>query len=111
MVAKLPAFPVYDESDLEILRPKESLGLLDWAERHMYVTEGPMVAGEPVPWNPDLFPLQRAIVEAIDDPRWARVVMMTAPQAFGKTQCAALPLILYSLHYLGASVAYIAANL
>jgi hypothetical protein len=111
--APLPPFPFVDESDLDLLRPREEISLLDWTERHVLVTEGPLVPGgaEPIPWNSDLFPLQRTIVEAIDDKRWARVYLMTAPQAFGKTQCAALPTLLYALRYREVSVLYCAANL
>lgn len=87
------------------------LTLIEWAERHIKIIDGPLVeGGEPIPWTPDLFPLQRAPMESLTDPRWSRTVLVTAPQAFGKTQCVAIPPLLYALEYRHTSAFYMAAN-
>jgi phage terminase large subunit GpA-like protein len=102
-----------DTRDRVLLAPRERLSIVDFAERHVRVTEGPLVGdgAEPAAWSADTFPLQRTITESIDDLRWARIIIMTAPQAFGKTQAAALPALLYALLHRRVSVAYVAANL
>jgi phage terminase large subunit GpA-like protein len=95
------------------LRPE--LSLVEFARAHCYATEGPLVEtgiGEnvPVPFDPATFPLQLAPLEAIGDPRWSRVVVMTAPQAFGKTEALAKPALMYALEYRGISAAYVAGR-
>ena len=103
---------VWGESARSILAPREELTVSQWAKRFMRITEGPMVgsAGRSVKWRVETFPLQRTVMEAIDDPRWGRVLLMTAPQAFGKTQCAALPVLLHALHHRRVDCLYVAAN-
>lgn len=91
------------------VRPELSLSA--WSEQHVRITEGPLVEGAgSIPWSPETFALQRTIMESIEDKRWSRTIGMTAPQAFGKTQCAALPVLLYALAYRRVSAIYMAAN-
>lgn len=103
-------FPTLTPAERAAIQPRERLTIAQWSARHMRITEGPEAAedGTEAPlYNPDLFPLQRTITEAIDDRRWSRIFMMTAPQAFGKTQCAALPTALHALHHRRVSAAYV----
>ena len=98
---------------LDLFRPRPEQTPLEWAEEHLCVTDGPLVesgGGGPVPWSPDAFPLQRTVTEAVGVPRWQTIVLMTAPQAFGKTQCLAIPLLTYALEYLKQSALYVAAR-
>ena len=71
----------------ELFRPRERLPLPAWSEEYRFVGIGPLVGegGAPVRWSNATFPLQRDVLAALDDPRWTRVVLLTAPQAFGKT--------------------------
>lgn len=70
----------------ERIRPRRRLSLLEFAVAHLYITEGPGAAKEPVRWNPDTFPPQKTILRAIDDKRWTSVVLLTGPQTAGKTK-------------------------
>ena len=80
---------VYD-AVLAALRPRSPLSLVEWARRHRRITTGPAVVGpgDDVRWTPRLFPPQAAVLDALDDPRWSRVVLLTSPQTFGKTDIA-----------------------
>lgn len=97
----------------EIFRPRKALSIGEFARRHIRITEGPMVGDDdsPVEWSTEAFSLQQTVIEAIEDRRWARVFLMTSPQAFGKTLCAALPTLLHALHHRRVSAAYVAATL
>jgi phage terminase large subunit GpA-like protein len=91
--------------------PRERLSLIEWSERHMMLTEGPSVdEGVSIPWSPNLFPLQRAAMEAIEDRRFARLVLMSGPQTWGKTQAVAMPPLLHALLYRNTSAVYVAAS-
>ena len=76
------------------------------------IVEGPLVgeAGAPIHWSPDAFPLQATVLDAIDDPRWAKVCMMTAPQAFGKTAGVVVPLLMWGIAHMGEPVIYMAGS-
>ena len=90
---------------------RPDLTLTEWAERHVRLVDGPLVEGGPaVPWSPATFALQRAPMESLTDPRWSRTVLVTAPQAFGKTQTLAIPPLLYAVEYLHVTPFYVAAN-
>lgn len=104
--------PAFTPRELDLLRPTEQLGIAAWAERHMHITEGPLVgeAGAPTRWSTDGFPLQQAVVEAIDDRRWPKVFLLTAPQRWGKTEVAAKPVCLHAIEHRRVSVLYVAAN-
>jgi len=93
-------------------RRRRPLSVRAWAERHLRVVDGPLVPDgvKSVPWSAETFPLQSAVMDAIEDTRWAKVVLMTAPQAFGKTECAAKPVLLHGIEHRRAPVVYVAAN-
>ena len=63
-----------------------------------------------MPYDPDAFPLQIGPLDSIGSTRFNRTVLMTAPQAFGKTQCAAIPAVLYSIHYRKVSAFYMSGS-
>lgn len=91
------------------VRPK--LSLVEWTRQHIRIVDGPLVDGGPaIPWSPETFPLQVAPMESLTDRRWSRTILCTAPQAFGKTQCVAIPPLLYAVEYLGVTPVYMAAN-
>lgn len=91
------------------LRPE--LSLVEWTERHIRIVDGPLVeGGPPVEWSPETFPLQRAPMESLTDPRWSKTVLCTAPQAFGKTVSVAIPPLLYAIEYLHVTPFYCAAT-
>ncbi len=96
---------------LDFWRPRREQGLIEWAQEHVRITEGPAVRshGGSIPWNPDTFPLQRAPLESIEDPKWTRTILMTAPQAFGKTVIVAA-MLLYAIHYRRVSCMYVAGS-
>jgi phage terminase large subunit GpA-like protein len=106
--------PELSRTERDTIRPRERLPVKAWARRHVKIVEGPLTAeGADVatPWDVETFPLQEAIIDAIDDPRWSKVLLMTAPQAFGKTQCAAIPTLLHALEHRRVSALYVAASL
>lgn len=111
MVSTL-TIPRLTPDETEDLRPREPLTILAWARRYLRITEGPLLGdgGTAVPWVEGLFPLQTTILEAIDDPRWRRVWLLTSPQAFGKTQCAAIPPLLHALEHRRTSALYVGAS-
>lgn len=97
----------------EVLEPPRRLGLMEFARRHVHAVEGPVVddaGGLPLLWSPAVFPLQETIITAIEDPRWQRVTLMTPPQAFGKTMCAALPVLLHALSQRRMPALYLAGD-
>jgi phage terminase large subunit GpA-like protein len=100
------------EALVDLIRPRPERTLPEWAAEHVRITEGPLVedGSGAVPWSMDAFPLQKTVCEALSDQRWRKVVLMTAPQAFGKTQCAAIPTLLYALEHRGQSALYVAAR-
>ncbi|MCG8407776.1 MAG: phage terminase large subunit family protein [Phycisphaerales bacterium] len=104
--------PLLSDHVQEILRPRERLSILEWAKRYMKITEGPLVgqSGAPVPWSPDTFPLQTAMIEAIDDTKWSKVAVLGPPQAAGKTQSCVMPVLLHALHHLRVPAMYVAGN-
>lgn len=109
LLPKPPFHPTEAERRNFGVRPEVSLSA--WSEQHVRITEGPLVEGAgSIPWSPETFALQRAVMESIEDGRWSRTIGMTAPQAFGKTQCAAVPVLLYALAYRRVSTFYVAAN-
>ncbi len=102
----------FNPSELTLVAPREELTISQWAARHLRITEGPMVGsdGSPVAWSPDVFPLQSIAMEAIEDPRWSKVLLLTPPQAWGKTQAAAIPTLLHAISHRGVSALYVAAT-
>ena len=104
--------PKFTDLERRLLRPRVVYALADWAERFRYVTAGPLIppSGAAVKWSNETFPLQLAIMEALEDPTWSHVVVMAPPQAGGKTDTAAVNLILKSLHHDHRTCAYIGAN-
>ena len=66
---------------------RREMSLRQWAETYIKLTAGPLVGNSQtaIPWSCDHFPLQRTLVEALDNPHWSQIVIMTPPQAFGKT--------------------------
>lgn len=97
---------------LEELQPRERLSILDWSRDHLQVVDGPRVGdGCPsVPWSPDDFPLQRDVVDSISTKRWSMTCLLTGPQTFGKTECAAKPVLLHALHHRRVTAMYVAAS-
>jgi len=97
---------------LDILRPRPDLSLVEWASAHIWVTEGPMLgrSSRPVAWSPETFPPQTDVIRSIEDPRWSKTILLTAPQAFGKTMCAATPSLLYGIGHRRVPVIYVAGN-
>lgn len=90
------------------VRPR--LTVDEWSRKHLKIVDGPLVAGAPAAWNPETFPPQVTVMRACLDPRWAKVVIMGPPQAFGKTVCAAIAPCLFTLEHRLMSAAYVAAN-
>lgn len=91
------------------IRPE--LSLIEWAQRHIHLIDGPLVGdGPPMPWGPALFPLQSEPMESLTDERWSRTVLITAPQAWGKTQAVAVAPLLYAIHYLHTTPFYVASD-
>lgn len=90
----------------------EQLTTAQWSERYRRVTQGPMVgrSGTAVRWSNATFPLQLAIMDAIDSPRWPTVAVMGPPQAGGKTDCAAVNPILKAIHQDHRDCLYMSAN-
>lgn len=105
--------PDLTELEWSFLGPRPQLTISEWAAEHIWITEGPAVGqgGTATQWNPDTFPLQRDVLNAIEDDRWTKVALMTSPQAFGKTQSAAMATLLHAIHHRKVSAAYVAANL
>lgn len=90
---------------------RPDLTLTAWAEQHVRVTEGPLVeGGASIPWSSQTFPLQRTVMDSIESSDWSRTVLVTAPQAFGKTLCSAVAVLLHALAYLRVSAFYVAAS-
>ena len=83
----------------------------EWAERNLWITEGPLIgeSGAPIRWSVDAFPLQAAPLDAIDDPRWGKVLLMTGPQTFGKTTGVMNPLLLYGVCHCREPVIYMSS--
>lgn len=96
----------------EIITPQERVRILDWATANLWITEGPLVGGakQPIRWSPDSYPLQRTWADSLDDPRWSRRVWMCSPQAAGKTQAVAIPVLLHAIEHRSTSAMYIASN-
>jgi len=93
-------------------RRRKRLSIRQWAGKHLRVVDGPLVPDgmESVPWTDEAFPLQREVITAIDDTRWTKVVLYTPPQAFGKTECAAKPVVLHGIEQRRVNVVYVAAS-
>lgn len=93
-----------------IIRPSRVASTAEWAERYRRVTAGPVVgSAESVRWSNETFPLQRRVMDACDSPRWSKVVLMTSPQTFGKTDVA-INAALSRFHQRRQSVVYVAAS-
>ena len=112
MIRHADKFATLQGNECDFLEPRGSLALADWAETYRYVTQGPLVgsSGAPVPWRNDTFPLQHAVMDAIDSPDWRIVLIEGPPQAGGKTDCAAINVILKALHYDRRDCLYMSAN-
>lgn len=105
-----PGFrPTPDEArDFVRRRP---LSLTEWCERRLKITDGPISdAGGGVPFSVDLFPPQAAVLDAIENPRFNVVVLMSAPQTFGKTLIAAEAPALHAIQQRRVSAMYVAAT-
>lgn len=91
---------------------KPFLSTADWSEAYRFVTQGPCVpqGAKGVRWSNQTFPIQKAIMDAIDDPSWSRVVVVAPPQTGGKTDCAAINPILKALHYDRRDCLYVSAS-
>ena len=109
--AELTATLDIPASVLDFWTPRREQTLVEWAAEHVRITEGPAVRGQgaSIPWNPDTFPLQRAPLESLEDPKWTRTILLTSPQAWGKTVVVAI-LLLYALYCRRVSAFYVAGS-
>jgi len=75
-------------------QPPADLKLTEWANEFRILSEGNSDAGR---WRTDKAPYQRAIMNAISDPRIRRVVVMSGAQ-LGKTEAFILNALGYFMH-------------
>lgn len=90
-----------------LLRPRVLRDLASFGERHLWISEGPLVvrAGVNARWNRDVDPLCVAPLQAFEDKRWNEVCLCGTPQTAGKTMTITL-IILSTLFQHGTSVLY-----
>ncbi len=84
----------------------------EWASEHLRLVDGPVVGkgGAAVNWTPDKYPLQMGPLRAVDDKRWAKVILMTCPQAFGKSKSLAEPVLGHAIQHRRVNAVYVAAS-
>lgn len=106
----LPLPPQFQDI-LPALKPRRVRSLTDWTTAHRWIGDGPLAAetGAPVRWSHAVFPPAVAILQAIDDPRFSRVVVLGPPQA-AKTETAAVNTILHRLSERRQACLYVHAN-
>jgi len=103
---------LFEADERAAFQPVEPLRIYEWAPQFVQITEGPLIGqhGTSVAWSADTFPLQTTPMRALDDPRWSRVCLLTAPQAFGKTLSTAVPTLLHGVQHRQVPVMYVAGN-